>query len=794
MINKMLKITTLLAIVALWACEAPRPSMSGRLSGPTDLEVVKSCPQEVPDCKESDKRHLLLIPNSLENSVRIFDVQARSFFKAPNPLFPFSIQVGQHPRNMVVDPLGRFAFVVNGISEDVSVIDLAPNSLIEVDTDWNSCSSFCGPCRDEEGKPINTDGPQDDRCQAGVSRVALSPEEGCQPEDIVTIKDARLPDPADSTKTVPWLSELPLPAYVSLPGSGQVAVLEFLYPGQWNMNYAQHMETVMLYDVGGQPSGLEITNDGGLVFVADEASDSIVVIDTYQKTFSRVNIGGTSRRLALTPDESVLYVVRTDDSLISLVDVATLTKINPGVAGPNSTNPEGLSEDLGLPGIPRSITFVSGMTTLVYDESNASQRDHTTEMLSIKELADINEVDSVWVEPKIETFAYVSNLNGQVHVIDAVNHRAVDLEPFVGAAVSGQPELRIAGEVILDANWVSVCEELDKCPYPQLVGFGEYYEAPRVVEDEVSLLASCSGNGKVELAQPGEDPEVLVPICVCDPGYHAVGRDCVAEGIEEIWRDYYGIHIRSGISRTESWIMTYEGILPGTEQSSSGRLFSFRLEDDRPGIDFVEAGVQVGDYLQVLSAPSVISREGDDPCRKGSGADERDYDSTDFTILTVGTNFLELEPAAGLDPSLCWPEAVRYRVRVKQAWTVWGSASGIQPRLTMIPYTEEPPADPVYNNGQIALTMFEPGAAEEDILLERDDSWTFITNDGFIATKFAPTVSAGAAGALIALDTDEDDDSATIMDDRVYVIFEGSNALLEFFPAALDASNFLLFQ
>ncbi|MBW1873341.1 MAG: hypothetical protein JRJ19_14825, partial [Deltaproteobacteria bacterium] len=78
--------------------------------------------------------------------------------------------------------------------------------------------------------------------------------------------------------------------------------------------------------------------------------------------------------------------------------------------------------------------------------------------------------------------------------------------------------------------------------------------------------------------------------------------------------------------------------------------------------------------------------------------------------------------------------------------------------------------------------------------LERDDGWTFITNDGFIATKFAPTVSAGAAGALIALDTDEDDDPATIMDDRVYVIFEGSNALLEFFPAALDASNFLLFQ
>ncbi len=183
---------------------------------------------------------------------------------------------------------------------------------------------------------------------------------------------------------------MPLPVFVSLPGSGQVAELEFLYPGHWGMNYAQHMEAVMTYEVGGQPSGLEITNDGALVFVADEASDSIVVIDTAQGSFSRVNIGGTSRRLALTPDESVLYVVRTDDSLISLVDVATLTKIFPGVAEPNSTDPEGLTEDLGLPGVPRSVTFVKGMSTLVLDESNATYRDHSTDMLSLNELADIN--------------------------------------------------------------------------------------------------------------------------------------------------------------------------------------------------------------------------------------------------------------------------------------------------------------------------------------------------------------------------------------------------------------------
>jgi DNA-binding beta-propeller fold protein YncE len=835
LINTKYKIAALLTIAALWACEEPKPLMSGRLSGPTDLEVIMGCPEALPECGEADKRHLLLVTNSREDSVRIFDVLTRSFFKAPNPLFPFSIQVGQHPRSLVVDPLGRFGFVVNSISEDVSVIDLAPENLYEVDTDEDKGTCFCGPgeCGSEDPSV-----PQDDRCRAGVSRVALSPIEGCQPEDIVTIKDARLDDtstPDDLTDTIPWLDDLPLPVFVSLPGCGQVVELEFLYPGyDQNPDHNQHMQAIMTYNVTGQPSGMEITSDGALVFVADEASDSIVVIDTALGTFSRVNVGGPSRRLALTPDESVLYVVRTDDSLISLVDVATLTKIRPGVSEPNSTDPEGLVQDLGLPGIPRSVTFTSGMANLVLDESNATYRDYTKYMLSFNELADIQAADKcqvdedcpensectkegqcicsetivceggreciggycAWTEPEVKTYAYVSNLNSQIYVIDAENHRVVDIEPFIGAVVSGQPVLTIAGEAIEEANWITDCPENGDCPYPQLVGFGAYYEAPRDADGHVE---SCSNEGSVALVASPEDPEVLVPTCVCNSGFHAVGRECIPEGFAFFWHNYHGILVRSGVTRTESWTMIYEGVIPGTERSSSGSFSSFRFEDNDPQIDFIVAGVQVGDYLQILSAPSVISREPDDPCRKGSGPDERTYDSTDFEVLVVDTNSLELKPAAGLDPSLCWPEAVRYQVRVKQAWTVWGSASGIHPRLKMIPYTDQPPDQPAYDNGLIALTMLEPTGWDPNNfeyvpVLKRDDTWTFITNDGFIATKFAPSAQFGAAGDLLALNIDEDENADKPVDDRIFVVYEGSNALLEFFPFHLDPSNFLYYQ
>ncbi len=61
MINTKYKIAALLTLAALWACEEPKPLMSGRLSGPTDLEVVWGCPEVLPDCPEADKRHLLLM-------------------------------------------------------------------------------------------------------------------------------------------------------------------------------------------------------------------------------------------------------------------------------------------------------------------------------------------------------------------------------------------------------------------------------------------------------------------------------------------------------------------------------------------------------------------------------------------------------------------------------------------------------------------------------------------------------------------------------------------------------------
>jgi DNA-binding beta-propeller fold protein YncE len=384
----------LISSVFTVACEEPTPLMTGRLNGPVDIAAIEGCPQSFIECSQLSKRPLLLILNSLGDELRVFDVNNQSFFSAPNPLFPLSIPVGEYPRSFAVDPHMEFAFVANNLSADVSLVSLDPAVFVELDADNDSTTCFC---QDLDGESCQDS--TSNQCQAGVSRVGLGGDPFSFPEDIVTLSNWQ--DSADDR----WDPSQPLPVYVSLPGSGQVAALSFYYPDPDN-NSLPRMELVELINVGGRPSGMALTQDGSTLFVADEDSSAIVVVNCTDNSFEYVEVGGPSRRMAMTID--------------------------------TATDPEGEHEYIKLPGVPQSLTFVVGQAVLVVDESGLT-KNYTNEMLKTSELAEMVEQDPEFKEEVIKTFAYVSDLNGSVYLIDAKNHRVVDEYPFIGPNVTTAP-------------------------------------------------------------------------------------------------------------------------------------------------------------------------------------------------------------------------------------------------------------------------------------------------------------------------------------------------------------------
>ncbi len=705
----------LLGLLLNPGCADPKPSLSGRLATPADVLAFKGCPQSTPDCDPTVAgalHHLLLVANSQVDELRVFDADTRTFFKARNPLFPFSIPVGSRPRSLAIDPTGRWAFVVNGLSEDLSLVDLRPDRMIEVDTDMNSatCAASLHP--------------DSDRCRAGVSRVGLGEASGGLPEAVV----------AEASR----VEGQPLRLWVSLAGAGQVAELRFDYPDEAT-GWPQRLVQERVIPVGGVPSGLALSADGSALWIADEAGDSVVRLDTHSGAVQRVVVGGPSRRVALTPDGTRLYVLRLDEPLVSLVDPAQDALVAPGACRDTASDPDSGPEGIRLPGIPRELTFVVGVPYLVADESG-QPRAWTTELLTAEE----REAQGV-EETEVTTLAYVNDLNGNVYILDAVNHRPIDRLPFAGASCT-IPGYNTGGTT-LDTTLMEECAITPACEHPVLADFHRTYDGSTIL----------------------------------DPIFH-------------------GVWVATAVTRIEDWVLRWNGALPGTGRSVSGRFEGWRFRDERAVVDFLTLGVEPGDLLVVQSSPreAIDGSGGVHPsCSPGTGAAETGEARTYFVVAAVEAQALGLRPVEGMDPGLCWPEAVRYEVRVDSAWTVWSSIDGFVGRAPLSPRQDPPPEPPVFDNGRVAFTIFAPAPDEEGAprLPARNSTWGFSTDSGHLPGIFAPSVVLGFGGRLVAVDMDDTlAEPGARVDDRIYAIYEGSEAMLEFFPAALESNNYIVYQ
>ena len=741
----------LLVMLALFsmACEDPKPPLSGRLRGPSAVAVYKGCPQKNQGCEYADRHHLLLVANSLSDDIRIFDVEESAFFEAPNPLFPFLIPVGLFPRSIAVEPHGEYAFVVNQLSDDVSIIDLSPTKLVEIDTD-DAPTSLNAPSLKCD------DYPDSDRCVAGVTRLPLA--DFSQAEDIA-LPAGTLKVPGMELKegaAEPWNRDKPLPVFVSLPGVGKVQRFDIKLPADSGQGkpFVLSDETI---DVGGIPSGLAINKAGTMLFVANEESDQITAYDIEQGILTTIEVGGPSRKVYLTPDETVVYVFRSDESRIVLVDAVNLVRINAGLEElTTARNPlefveEGEYRDIVLSGLPQSLVFVTGRSVNVayrdfsrvaYTEGYKHPEGSTyTDENGDEQVEEAGEV--------VLDIAYVSNLDGSIYFIDAKNHHGIDEQGHSGATAKANGFRTDADSVVLkglydEATDPENCVDFPtKCKYPIIAGF------------------------KNESAT--------------------------------------GVEIVDGKATSETFSLTWEGIIPNTTYGT-GRFFNnagLRLIDQKAsGLE--SAGLREGDLLELITiidpACSPVG-ESSVPRFYILGQPEFDVDGNknSLPIAAVAAKVEDeneevgVERLASMDLAICWQELVRYRIRARQAWVVEGTSSGQLPRIeeSMMRNVGEEILEPTYSNELFALTMLrpaDPGAG----LLTRDSAWYFTTTSGYFPARFSPSISIASSGDMVVVDYEDgepakkeptEDDPSTLeeipKDDRVFLLFETSDAFME---------------
>ena len=203
------------------------------------------------------------------------------------------IPVGTSPVGVAVTPDGAFVYVTNQNSNNVSVIDTATNT--EVDVDGNSAN--------------------------GITRIPL----GTSPQGVAVRPPATF-------------------VYVTNFISDNVSVIDTATNTEVDVD-GNPGNGITRIRVGNAPSGIAVTPDGAFVYVVNRVIDNNVsVIDTATNievdvdgnpgnSITRIPVGSLPLGVAVTPDGAFVYVTNVNSGNVSVIDTATNTVTDTVTAG-----------------------------------------------------------------------------------------------------------------------------------------------------------------------------------------------------------------------------------------------------------------------------------------------------------------------------------------------------------------------------------------------------------------------------------------------------------------------------
>src|SRR5579884_1060416 len=231
------------------------------------------------------------VSNGSSNNVSVIDVASNTVTA--------TIPVGHFPVGVVVAPDGELAYVTNFFDGTISIIDTSTNTV----TSTINLGAGSGPSL----LAITPDGKrayvQCRLCNPGVRVIDTATNAVVGPAiPVSSINSFGIAD-APNGRSI----------YVTGGDSANVSVIS-------TVNNA----VTATMSVPGEPLEIAFSPDGGRAYVANLLTNAVNVIDTSTNTLSgTITVGNAPESLAMTPNGAFVYVLNAGDGTVSAIDTST---------------------------------------------------------------------------------------------------------------------------------------------------------------------------------------------------------------------------------------------------------------------------------------------------------------------------------------------------------------------------------------------------------------------------------------------------------------------------------------
>jgi YVTN family beta-propeller protein len=285
----------------------PPAGGAGASSGPSAADLIGELSSESKNDREGPIIRNAYVMNGDSNNVSVIDTGSNTVID--------TVAVGMRPLRAAITPDGASVYLVNFLSNSVSVIETVHNTVVDTISVGTGPQAIAMTPDGAFAYTVNNISNNVSVIDTAHNSVVDTIDVGTRPVGIAITPDGAF-------------------AYVANSGSANISVIE-----------TGHDTVFDTIKVGPGPFTLTITPDGAFAYVtqagsvADPGTTVTVVETTSHKVVQSVKVGQFPVGVAITPDGAFAYVANQgltkDDTAVSVIETATNTVVKTVEVGHN---------------------------------------------------------------------------------------------------------------------------------------------------------------------------------------------------------------------------------------------------------------------------------------------------------------------------------------------------------------------------------------------------------------------------------------------------------------------------